>query len=257
MGKCILSGGVPPFCVNNTHCCSASETKVGSQDGCVWWSNGLCKIIRDCGYSGVDVPVPWSPLSAGAGGKAVIARAGGALGCSSVCQQFLAFGLRPGFLKIRMNWWQSHSCQVKMECFPCLRYSVFQAVFRLRPAKCTQGSFLLPFWQKNSRLFSKWRMHWQVSEASYCCEILINNLLIGVSFSVFFLNTFSFFDFFLLNLSFSYSPGARALGDRKEKTPGPTTVGSSRAVPCLALPTAALLGPSGGMSGGHQLWGEA
>ena len=24
-------------------CCSASETRVGAQDGCVWWRSGLCR----------------------------------------------------------------------------------------------------------------------------------------------------------------------------------------------------------------------
>lgn len=41
------------------------------------------------------MPVPCSPLSAGAGREAVIAGAGGASGCSSVCQQFLAFWAAP------------------------------------------------------------------------------------------------------------------------------------------------------------------
>lgn len=127
--------------------------------------------------------------------------------------------------------------------------SVFQAVFRLRPAKCTQGSFFVLFSKKNSRLFSKCWIHWEVSKVSYCYEMLINNFLIGVSFSGFLKNLFSPFDF----LSFLQSPGPCALGDREEKTSGPTTVGSSRAVPCLAVPTAELLGPSGGTSRGHQL----
>lgn len=56
---------------------------------------GSAKLLEICGYSGVDVPVPCSPLSAGAGREAVIARAGGASGCSSVCQQFLAFWAAP------------------------------------------------------------------------------------------------------------------------------------------------------------------
>lgn len=41
------------------------------------------------------MPVPCPPLSAGAVWEAVVAWAGGASGCSSVCQQFLGFWAVP------------------------------------------------------------------------------------------------------------------------------------------------------------------
>lgn len=155
----------------------------------------------------------------------------GLLGCAQNFWKTEGINDNPAYAKRR---WR--------ECFPHLRYSIFQAVFRLRQAKCPQGSFLLPSLQENLTLVSKWWMPWQVSEVSYC--ILINSIWFS-----FFLS-FSFPPFWLLPSKFKFPPSPRpcAVGDTEEETPCPTTVGSSRAMPCP--------GPAHSSAAGTQRWHE-
>lgn len=164
-----------------------------------------------------------------------------------------------GLLGCAQNFWKTEgindnpACAKRRwrECFPHLRYSVLQAVFRLRQAKCPRGSFLLPSLQENLRLVSKWWMPRQVSEVSYC--ILINSIWFFFSF---FLFLFPPFGFFHLNLSFSLLLDLVLWVIRRRRPLAPPLWAPAEPCPALVLPTAMLLGPSGGTSGGHQLWGE-